>query len=47
MVTLVTLGGLHEVWEDWEEHLTRKSSSCAPSNKDALAGYDGELSMCC
>jgi hypothetical protein len=41
------LGGLLQVWEDWEEYLPRKSSSCTPSLKDALAGDDREQSICC
>jgi hypothetical protein len=46
VVTLVTLEGLLQVQEDWEEHLTRKSSSCTPSLKDTLAGDDDEQSIC-
>jgi hypothetical protein len=46
VVTLVTLGGLLQAWEDWEEHLPRKSSSCIPSLKDTLAGGDSEQSIC-
>jgi hypothetical protein len=42
VVMLVTLGGLLQVREDWEEHLSCKSSSCNPSLKDALVGDDGE-----
>jgi hypothetical protein len=33
------------VWEDWEEHLPRKPSSCTPFLKDGLAGDDGEQSI--
>jgi hypothetical protein len=46
VVTLVTLGGLLQVREDWEEHLPCKSSSCTPSLKDSLARHDGEQSIC-
>jgi hypothetical protein len=37
VVTLVTLGGLLQAREDWEEQLPRK---------DTLAGGDGEQSIC-
>jgi hypothetical protein len=47
VVTLVTLGGLHQVREDWEQHLPCKSSSCTPSLEDVLAGDDCEQSICC
>jgi hypothetical protein len=45
VVMLVTLEGLLQVREDWEEHLPCKSSSCTLSPKDALAGDDDEQSI--
>jgi hypothetical protein len=43
---LVTLGGLLQAREDWEEQLPRKSSSCISSPKDTLARVDGKQSIC-
>jgi hypothetical protein len=46
VVMLVTLGGLLQVREDWEEHLPRKSSSCIPSPEDTLVGGDNKQCIC-